>query len=151
MFLLDGGSIVALLDRSDRHHRRCAAQLVLVREAFGTTWPVIAEALARMDGVRGGGEAVWELLERSQCRLLSLESGDFDRLRQLSGGPGKLSLAQASLVCVAERDGIDAIFTLDSRLAGRRKGRRKLFRRWLGGSAPRTDPGSTPTRLSRGT
>lgn len=130
MLLLDAGPIVALLDRSDRHHRSCAARLVAVREGLGTTWPVVAEALERLTDVEGGAAAVWEFLERSQCRLLALDSGDLPRLRELTAaGRVRLTLAQASLVRVAERDGIDAIFTLDRRLAGRRKGRARLFRR----------------------
>ena len=123
---------MALLDRSDRHHRSCAAQLASVREGLGTTWAVIAEVLERLADVRGGSEAVWELLERSECRLVPLDSGDYTRLRELTGGRERLTLAGASLVRVAERDGIEAIFTLDRRLAVRRNGRKRVFRRVLG-------------------
>lgn len=134
MLLLDAGAIVGLLDRSDRHHRRCASGLLAVREGLATTWPVVAEALERLGDVEGGTAAVWELLERSQCRLLALDRDDIPRIRELTQARrSRLSLAQASLVRVAERDGIDAIFTLDNRLAGRRRGRGRLFRRRLGG------------------
>lgn len=135
---MDAGAIVAVLDRSDRHHRSCASGLLTVREGLGTTWPVVAEALERLEDVEGGALAVWEFLERSHCRMLELEPGDLPRVRDLTQpGRSRLTLAQASLVRVAERDGIDAIFTLDGRLAGRRRGRRRLFRRRLGGGARR--------------
>jgi len=99
------------------------------RESLATTWPVIGEALERLRDVSGGAAAVWEFLERTQCRILPLEAEDRARLRELTSGRESLSLAQASLARVAERDGIDAILTLDPVVANRRKGRRRLFRR----------------------
>jgi hypothetical protein len=88
---------------------------------------VIGEALARLDGVRGGSAAVWELLERTECRILELGDQDRPRLRELTSGGKGVSLAQASLVLVAERHGIDAVLTLDPVIAAWRKGRRRLF------------------------
>jgi predicted nucleic acid-binding protein len=129
VILLDAGAMVALLDRSDRAHRRCAARIAEVREALATTWPVVGEALARLEGVEGGSAALWELLSRSQCRFVGVEAADRDRLRALTTGRNRLTLAQASLVAIAEREGIDALFTLTPRLAAWRRGRKRLFRR----------------------
>jgi predicted nucleic acid-binding protein len=129
VILVDAGTIVALLDRHDRHHRRCASAHAAVQEGLATTWPAVGEALARLNGVPGGPEAVWQFVERSQCRLLALEPEDLRKLKALTAKSHGLSFSLASLVCVAERHGIDAVLTVDNRLANCRSGRRKVFRR----------------------
>lgn len=139
MILLDAGPIVAVLDRSDRHHRRCVEAVATLREGLATTWLAVAEALDRLDGVPQGSEAVWALLEESHCRVLALEPEDAPRLRDLTVGPRSVRLrpAAASLVCVAERHGIETLLTLDRLLGRQRRGRRRLFRRTYGCSRGR--------------
>jgi predicted nucleic acid-binding protein len=43
--LVDAGSIVALLDRSDAEHRSIASTLKAFRDPLVTVWPVVVEAL----------------------------------------------------------------------------------------------------------
>jgi hypothetical protein len=62
-------------------------------------------------------DALWEFLERGAVTLLSVESADFARIRELMKKYKDLpmDLADAALVRVAERERIHRIFTLDRR------------------------------------
>ena len=42
--LVDAGPLIALTDRSDKHHRRVTSYLRRYRGSLLTTWPVLAEA-----------------------------------------------------------------------------------------------------------
>jgi len=62
-------------------------------------------------------EALWEMLERGALQLLTLDTGDAPRIRELmkkySNRP--MDLANAALLRVAEREGLGKIFTVDRR------------------------------------
>jgi len=131
MILLDAGAMVALVDGSDEHHARCVAALKELREPMATVWPAVSEALDRLVDVRAGQDAVLEMLRRGAVRLVALAPEDVARIQQLRDRYGKrlMDLADASLVCVAEREGWDRVFTVDWRdFEAYRVGRRKAFR-----------------------
>ena len=62
-------------------------------------------------------DAVWEMLEEGRVIVFSLEPGDVQRMRELMRKYRDLPMdvAAAALVAVAEREGINRIFTLDRR------------------------------------
>jgi predicted nucleic acid-binding protein len=130
MILVDAGPLIALVDADDRHHRGCAVSFSGVREALGTVWPVLAEAMYQVSDVRGGPAAIWQLIERGAIRLLPLDEEDVPRIRELMEKYADLpmDLADAALVRVAERDGLRTIFTIDRRdfTVYRLKGGRRL-------------------------
>jgi uncharacterized protein len=130
MILVDAGPLIALVDADDRHHRACAISFSAVREALGTVWPVLAEAMYQVSDVRGGPAAIWQLIERGAVRLLPLDEEDVPRIRELMEKYADLpmDLADAALVRVAERDGIRTVFTIDRRdfTIYRLKGGRRL-------------------------
>jgi predicted nucleic acid-binding protein len=115
MILVDTGPIVALLSARDRHHRACVAYIKASRDAFGTVWPVITEAVYLLDPVPDGPDKVWEMLERGAIRVLDLNVADVPRIRELMRKYRDLPMdfADAALVRVAEREGIRTIFTID--------------------------------------
>jgi predicted nucleic acid-binding protein len=115
--LVDTGPLVAILSREDAHHRTCVAALREMTGPLFSCWPVITEA-------------AW-LLRRSpraiQQLLGSMNSG-FLELLPVAGTEAKAiaavmkryesirpQLADATLVYLAGRERIDAIFTLDRR------------------------------------
>jgi uncharacterized protein len=111
--LVDTGPIVALIARADAHHRRLATFLKRHPCTLLTTWPVMTEAwhlvhedarlrLARWALV--GGVHVFDLGEDAPARLLALLETYHDR---------PMDLADASLVLLAERTGIEEILTID--------------------------------------
>lgn len=82
------------------------------------TWPVVTEAMYLV-GDAGGWKAqraLWILLARGDIEIVELAEEAVERVRSLmekySDTP--MSLADASLVAVAERLGLKRIFTLDS-------------------------------------
>jgi len=85
--------------------------------ALSTTWPVVTEATYLLGFSFDAQDGVLEMIERAELHVLSLEAGDVPAIRVLMRKYRDLpmELADASLVHVAAREGIDRIFTLDRR------------------------------------
>lgn len=117
MILADAGPLVALLHREDIHHQCCAATLRSLRDRLGTTWPVMTEAMHLLSFSWQAQDALWEMNALQVLHILPLGAGDLPRMRQLMQKYRDLpmDLADASLVRVAEREGIRRIFTIDRR------------------------------------
>ena len=115
--LADAGPIVAILSRRDQHHKVCVEALREMPGPLFTCWPVITEAawLLRRDA-----NAIQQLLNSIDAGLfemLTLTSAD---ARPISAIMKKyrdirIQLADAALVHLAARDGVDTVFTLDRR------------------------------------
>ncbi len=114
---IDAGPLVAIVSRRDAHHQQCVAELATLPAPLLTCWPVLAEALwlvrkdpAAVAGLfRGFADDLWTLAPISVEALPWLEA--FLTRYQKIGA----QLADACLVYLAERDGIDTVFTLDRR------------------------------------
>jgi predicted nucleic acid-binding protein len=116
--LVDTGPLVAILSRVDEHHVACVKALHQLPGPLYSCWPVITEAAWLL---RSHPAAVQQLLRScfsekpgGFIELLSLDAGgvsgvveEYEDLRP--------QLADAALVYLAEREGIDTIFTLDRR------------------------------------
>ena len=83
--LVDTGPIVAILLESDEHHEACVEQLHLIRGPLLSLFP-------------------WA---RRICPALPQSSPKYEGLR--------IQLADASLIHLANREGIEIMFTLDRR------------------------------------
>jgi len=128
--LVDTGPLVAILSRADQHHETCVKALRDLPAPLLSCWPVITEAVWLL---RAYPRAVQQLLR-------SMDSG-FLELLPLTGLEAKViadvmkkyqdirpQLADAALVYLAGRDGIDTIFTLDQRdFAVYRSARKRPF------------------------
>jgi predicted nucleic acid-binding protein len=110
---VDAGPLLALLNADDRHHARCVGVLREVDGPLATTWIVLADVLDRLRPWPTAQDAVHQLLDRGVLRLAPLDDADRPRLRDL--GRVMPGAAQASLVRIAERDRLDAVFTLEPR------------------------------------
>jgi len=129
VILVDTGPLVALLAERDQHRAACATAMEGLREPLGTVWPVIAEAMFLVGRWAEGPENLWELLGARKIQTLPLDDDDHPRMQELMRKYRDLpmDLADAALVRVAERDGIDTVFTIDRRdfqvyrLIGRRR------------------------------
>lgn len=129
--LVDTGPLVAILSRADQHHETCVKTLRHLPGPLFSCWPVISEAAWLLRGH-----------PREIQQLLGSVDGGFLELLSLTGSEGtaiaevmkkyadiRPQLADAALVYLAERDGIDTIFTLDQRdFSVYRSGRRRPFR-----------------------
>jgi predicted nucleic acid-binding protein len=131
MILVDAGPLVAIADRRDQYHRECEAASRTLRPPLGTVWPVLTEAMHFLCDLPKAQDAVWEMLARGTIQLLPLGPDDIPRIRELMRQYADLpmDLADASLIRVAEREGINQFFTVDKkdfavyRLHGRLKPR----------------------------
>ncbi len=115
--LADTGPIVAILSRRDQHHRTCVEALRDLPGPLFTCWPVITEAawLLRRDG-----NAVQKLLnsiDTGFLELLHLTVSDAKPIASIlkKYSDIRIQLADAALVHLAARDGLNTIFTLDQR------------------------------------
>jgi predicted nucleic acid-binding protein len=128
--LLDTGCIVALLDRSERHHGVCVSAVAELQAPLVTCEPVIAEACYLLRRLPGAVDAI----------LQNVEQGAFQIPRQLADQAGTvrallkkyarvpMDLADACLVHLAEELGTGEILTLDSDFQVYRWERNRPFR-----------------------
>lgn len=115
--LLDTGPLVAIVSQRDHNHQACIEQLRHLKPPLLTCWPVITEAawLLRTDL-----PSVQRMLASFNIGLLRLLPLDEQAAPWISGFLVRyanlgVQLADASMVYLAEREGIDTIFTLDRR------------------------------------
>ncbi|MFP3940346.1 MAG: type II toxin-antitoxin system VapC family toxin [Thermoanaerobaculia bacterium] len=113
--LVDTGPIVALLDRSDAEHDQVISALASLRDPLLTVWPVVVEAMYLLSFSWRAQKGLWEMLETGAVELLPLDQTDVPRMKQLMEKyrDQPMDLADAALVCVAEREGLRRILTLD--------------------------------------
>ena len=127
--LVDAGPLVAMLDQGDTDHARCVATARTLRGTFISTWSVITEACYLLAGQRGGQDALMARIESGDLVIDSLGVDDLPGLRTLLKKycDVPIDLADATLVRVAEREGINDIFTLDHHFRVYRTYRRRAF------------------------
>ncbi len=117
MILTDTGPLVALFDRGERQHQACVSCLSQLRGPMLTTWPVFTEAMYLLGDAAGwlGQAALWKLVARENLVLAQLSVDDQSRMQLLMEKyrDRPMDLADASLVALAEREGLRDIFTLD--------------------------------------
>jgi predicted nucleic acid-binding protein len=113
--LVDAGPLVALIDRSDPHHRACREALAAIGDPLGSVWPAFTEAMYLLRSSAEAQRALWDMLNVGGVRLMELGLGDCPRMRELMWKYRDLpmDLADAALVRVAERERIRRIFTID--------------------------------------
>jgi len=115
VIVVDAGPLVALVDADDQFHQKCVATLKELREPLVTVWPPVTEAMYLLSDLPRGQDALWEMLARGVLQFLPLDITDVPRMRELMSkyADRPMDLADASLVRVAEREGIRKIFTVD--------------------------------------
>jgi len=128
--LVDAGALIALLDRRDSHHHSCVEALKDIREPLGTVWPAVVEAMHLLADTPGAPEALCDLIYEGAVQLLRVDPSDMPRVKRLMAkyGDRPMDFAAAALVCVAEREDLNAILTFDSDFQVYRLPRRARFR-----------------------
>jgi len=115
--LADTRPLVAIFSRRDQYHRACIEALRELPGPLFTCWPVLTEAawLLRRDS-----DAVQHLLgsiDTSFLELIPLTSDDAKPVAAVMKKyrDVRIQLADAALVHLAAKHGMDTIFTLDQR------------------------------------
>lgn len=113
--LVDTGPLVALFDKDDAHHTRCVEALKGIRRSLVTVWPVLTEATYLLSFSFLAQDSLWEFVERGGLQVVEVTTADIPRVRALMRKyhDRPMDLADATLVCIAEREGLRTIFTLD--------------------------------------
>ena len=113
--LLDTGPLVACLSRRDADHQLCVNQLRKLKKPPLTCWPVLTEAVWLLRSVPRAVQTLFAMVRAHEIRIASFgeEASDFlagflDRYHSR-----RTDLADAALVFVAEKEGINTVFTLD--------------------------------------
>jgi len=118
--LVDTGPIVAILNRRDQYHRVCVAALQDMPGPLLTCWPVITEAAWLLGRGAHGAYNLQQLLrgvDSGFLALLPLSAEDALPIGSIMNKYAniRVQLADAALVHLAARDGLDTVFTLDQR------------------------------------
>ncbi|MGI8982374.1 MAG: type II toxin-antitoxin system VapC family toxin [Pirellulaceae bacterium] len=125
--LLDTGPLVPILNREDSQHNRCVEALKAIRPPLLTSWPVITEAAWLLRNHHDLLAGLYSLAARSVLEILTISQDELADIEKLLNRYKSLSpqLADLSLVHLAQREGLEAVFTLDRRdfSVYRRKGR----------------------------
>ncbi len=125
---MDTGPLKAIVDRNEPSHPPCVAALKELSGPLLTPWPVFTEAmhLLRPAGGWRAQEKLWEMHQRNLLTVVDLPSSAVERAKNLMAkySDVPMSLADATLVSLAEMRNIRRVFTLDSdftvyRLRGR--------------------------------
>ncbi len=115
--LVDTGPIVAIFSQSDRYHKACTDQLQKITGPLMTCWPVITEAAWLLRAYPRALAILMSSFGGRPFELASLDETDLPAVAAVLARYKDLGiqLADASLVHLANRQGIDTIFTLDRR------------------------------------
>jgi len=115
--LVDAGPLVAILSRRDRHHRSCVDVLKATRRPLLSTWMPVTEAMYLLDFSMAAQGALLEMIEMGVLKMLDIVPEDMPAIHKLMKKyrDQPMQFADASLVQVANRLGLEEIFTLDRR------------------------------------
>lgn len=112
--LADTGALLALLDRRDRWHARCARAFAGLRLPLATSAAVLAELFHLLDDPTETATA-WRFLRSGAFMVLPIGDPDLRELEALmhrySDRP--MDFADATLVHLARRENLTTIFTID--------------------------------------
>ena len=116
MILVDTGPLVAACDPADAGHTACRRVFAGLNEESATTTPVLTEAFHLLRRSKRQ-MSLMEIVRHRGVTVATLEDRDLERCFELmvQYGDAPMDFADASLVCVGERLGIDRVFTLDRR------------------------------------
>jgi predicted nucleic acid-binding protein len=120
---------VALLDRSEQHHRECVGAVAALEGPLITCEAVIAESCYLLRDVGGAAAAVLENVERGTFQVPYRLTGNagvvIKLIRKYADVP--MDFADACLVAMASQYGTGRILTLDSDFRVYRWGRNRPF------------------------
>lgn len=127
--VIETGPVVALLNRRDRQHAWVRDVLDAVEPPIFTCEAVISEACFLLGRIRGGQDAVFELLSKDVLKIEFRMRDEIDALRILMRKFANvpMSLADACLVRMTELDPQSMVLTLDSDFRVYRRNRRQAI------------------------
>jgi predicted nucleic acid-binding protein len=127
--LIDTGAILALLDRNDRWHHLCVEAFAGLGLPLLTSTAVLTELFHLVGDRPREVDAAWTLLRSTAITVAPIDGTDLPALNALMVRyrDRPMDFADATLVHLAEREGLTSVFTVDHddfetyRIAGRRR------------------------------
>jgi predicted nucleic acid-binding protein len=115
--LVDTGPLVAILSSADQHHETCVETLRHLPGPLLSCWPVITEAAWLLRAYPRVVQQLLRSMDSGFLELLPLAGVEAKGLAEVMKTYEDIQpqLADATLVYLAGREGIDTIFTLDRR------------------------------------
>ena len=109
--------MVAIFSPSDEHRQVCTEQLRTIKGPLLTCWPVVTEAAWLLRTYPRALALLLSSFDAGLFELASLREPDLSGIAAILAHYRelKIQLADASLVHLANREGIGTIFTLDRR------------------------------------
>ena len=128
-FLIDTGAILAILDQNDRWHSVCVNCFTQLRLPAVTSEAVLTETFHLVGRSRTDVNKVWQFFSSGSILLVTIEGSELAAIRELMNRyrDRRMDFADATLVYLASREGIQAVLTIDQtdfsvyRIAGRRR------------------------------
>jgi predicted nucleic acid-binding protein len=127
--LIDTGAILALLHQDDRWHDRCLQTFSRLAVPLATSAAVLTEVFHLLRRGPNRVAIAWEFLRSDAVTVLPIDDADLPALdalmRKYADRP--MDFADATLVHLAERQGLTTVFTVDHddfetyRIDGRRR------------------------------
>jgi predicted nucleic acid-binding protein len=113
--LVDTGALLALLDRDDRWHERCAAAFEQSRLPLATTAAVLTELFHLLGPGARDQRAAWRLLRSGAINVVAIADAELPALQSLMEKyrDRPMDFADATLVHVASQLGLTDILTID--------------------------------------
>jgi predicted nucleic acid-binding protein len=117
--LIDAGPLIAVFNRNDDYYADCVRVYRALKRPFLTTLAVLAEAMYTLGARAGwyGQELLWRMMLHGDLVVEHLSPAELVRMSELMGKyrDRPMDFADASLVAVAERLGLERVFTVDRR------------------------------------
>lgn len=126
--IVDTGPLVALLNRRERHHAWAVETMDVIEPPIFTCDAVVSEACFLLQDIKGGSDAVLELVARGIVRSDFHAMAELDALRALMKkfASVPMSLADACLVRMSELDQRTVVLTLDRDFKIYRRNKRQV-------------------------
>jgi predicted nucleic acid-binding protein len=119
--LVDAGALIAFYNVRDPAHRACleAAKQLPVGKAY-TCWPGLTEAAYLLRKYRDQRALLFDAIYNGEFSLLTLTNDDLPSIQEVFSTyhDADVDLADATLVHLGNREGIETIFTTDRRHFG---------------------------------
>ena len=129
--LVDTSALLAILDRDDPWHARCASAFEALRPPLMSSAAVLAELFHLLGSNRRDVSVAWRFLRSGAVTIGRIDDDDVAALARLMDRyhDRPMDFADATLVHVAERESITTVLTVDNDdFETYRIGARKRFR-----------------------
>jgi predicted nucleic acid-binding protein len=115
--LVDTGPLVALRNKRDQHRERVESLAANLPENLITCWPVLTEAAHLLRQHPQEVEILLNAVHSGVLQIAHLTAADVPAISHIMKkyADHSVSMADASLMYLAERDGIDEVFTIDAK------------------------------------